>query len=67
MKPKFYKWTVQIEVSENWIEDGFDLDEERLQAMVLSDLSFAYSSEVRVKILKSPSPEAIAKAQGYKV
>lgn len=62
---KAFRWAVEIVVSEVWVADGFDLTEERLKEMVMSDLSCAHGHEVRVAIVKRPDPKAIAKAQGY--
>jgi len=63
---KTYKWTVEFEVDETWVADGFALDDERAQDMIRNDLRFATSSEVKAKVIKSPPAEAIRKAQGYK-
>lgn len=60
-------WTVKISVDDVWIADGFDLDEERLQDMVLNDLQFAGSSEVTCKIIKAPNPDTIKYIQGYPI
>lgn len=62
---KKFKWTVEIEIDEVWVADGFELTEERLIDMVQSDLQYATESEIKVKILKSPDEKAISKAQGY--
>lgn len=61
-----FKWTVEIEVDEVWVEDGFDLTDDRAHAMVCNDLAYAYGHEIRCKVIKAPDPEAIAKTQGYK-
>ncbi len=62
---KFFKWTVEIEVAEAWVEDGFDLTEERLKDMVEADLMYSYHNECKVKILEAPDPKEIRKVQGY--
>lgn len=63
-QPRF-KWTVEIEVSPNWIEDGFDLSPERMHNIMCRELSYAHGDEIGVKILKAPKREAIKGMQGY--
>lgn len=65
-KKQTFKWTVEIEVDEKWVADGYDLDDIRATAMVLSDLVFAEEHEVKAKVISAPNPEDIAKAQGYR-
>lgn len=62
---RFYKWTVDIEVEETWVEDGFDLTDERAHAMVCSDLRYAFGREIRCKVTARPPDDAVASAQGY--
>lgn len=64
-KPAKFVWTIQIEVDEVWIADGYNLTKDRAIYMVLSDLSSATSDEVCVKVLSKPSNSSIANAQGY--
>jgi hypothetical protein len=61
-----FKWTVEFEVDETWVADGFDLTDERALQMLANDLSYAYGHELGAKVLKAPKPEAVRKAQGYK-
>lgn len=61
-----FKWTVEIEVDEIWVADGFNLDNDRMQDIMLNELDFASSSEVKAKVIKAPSVASIRKAQGYK-
>lgn len=63
---KMYRWVVQFEVSETWVEDGFDLTDDRAHAMLANDLRHAYGHELRAKILKAPNARAIRVAQGEK-
>ena len=63
---KTFKWTVEFEVDETWVADGFDLDDERAQDMIQNDLRLATSFEAKAKVIKSPPAKAIRKAQGYK-
>jgi hypothetical protein len=65
--PKFYKWTVTLEVAAEWVADGFDFeDDDAVAAMLLNGrLSHCRSDEVRGKIITRPDPKAIRKEQGY--
>ena len=63
---RMYRWTVQIAVSETWVEDGFQLDDERAEAMLLRDLAYAHGHEVACRVISKPLDEDVAKAQGYK-
>jgi hypothetical protein len=60
-----FKWIVSIEVDPLWIADGFNLTEERLNEMLLRELSWAYAHEVKGQIIEAPDPKAILKEQGY--
>ena len=62
---KFYTWTVKISVADTWVADGFDLTEDRLNDILQRELSYAYSTEVKGEIVKSPNADKIAKEQGY--
>jgi len=62
---KFYKWTIQIEVAETWVEDGFDITPENVHDRLGNLLPYAYGSEFRAKVLTAPKDEEVAKAQGY--
>ena len=60
---KTFKWVVEFEVTENWVEDGFDIDEDRAQDMIANALPFAYGHELKAKVIKAPEPKLIKKAQ----
>ena len=62
---KTFKWVVQFEVTENWVEDGFNISEKRALDMLANALPYAYGSELAVKIIKSPDAKLIRKTQGY--
>lgn len=65
-KDKFYKWTVEFAVEETWVADGFEMTEERALEMLANDLGWAnVDTELKAKIIKSPTPKSIRKAQGY--
>lgn len=45
------KWTVEISVSDNWIEDGFILKEDLLKEKIWELLPYAFEREIIVKII----------------
>jgi hypothetical protein len=61
---KSFKWVVEFEVTQNWVEDGFNITEDRANDMLANALPYAYGSEYKVKIIKSPNAELISKIQG---
>jgi len=64
-KKRRFKWTVEIEVDEIWVADGYEATAERVQEAILSySLGYARDEEVKVKIIKAPSRKSIAAAQG---
>lgn len=62
---KKFTWTVEFTVDETWVEDGFDLTDERAHLMIQNDLTYAYPSEISAKVIKKPSRVSILKMQGY--
>lgn len=61
------KWTIEIEVDETWVADGFDIpDDDAVQFMTMRFLPYAYGHEIGGKVLKRPPDEVVAKLQGYK-
>ena len=62
---KTFKWVVEFEVSEDWIADGFNLDQNRATDMIATALPFANSTEFKATILKAPFATLINKIQGY--
>lgn len=65
-KPRFFKWIVEFEISDNWIADGFDLGDGRAKDIIENALPFAYGHETKAKVLQAPSHIAIMREQGYK-
>lgn len=59
------KWTVEFEVDETWVADGFILTDERALEMLATDLGWASEAELGAKVIKQPSLTKIAKLQGY--
>lgn len=64
-KAKFFKWTVEFQVAECWVADGFDMTDERAHQMLASDLGWAHGSELRARVIKSAPAAEVAKTQGY--
>jgi hypothetical protein len=65
---KTFKWTVEIEVDETWVADGFDLQDGRDVNTTLRSgfLQYADDSEVKIKVLSGPNRADVAEAQGYR-
>lgn len=61
-----FKWTIEIEVDETWVADGFDATDDRMHDMLAHHLPYAYGHELGAKVLTRPPDEAVAKAQGYR-
>jgi hypothetical protein len=61
-----FKWTIEIEVDETWVADGFDATDERMHSMLAHHLPYAYGHELKAKVLARPADEAVAKAQGFR-
>ena len=59
-----FKWVVEFEVTENWVEDGFNITEDRANDMIANALPYAYGSEYKATVLKSPKATLISKTQG---
>lgn len=64
---KRFKWTVEFEVDETWVADGFDLTDERAKDMIEGQLGYAYPHETSAKVVSAPSPIEIRLAQGYTI
>ncbi|TGL39673.1 hypothetical protein EHQ53_14220 [Leptospira langatensis] len=67
---KTQKWVlkVELEISENWIEDGFNPSAETFEDLIRDGiLGYAYDHEkkVKVEIKKSPNPKTVRELQGY--
>ena len=63
---KTFKWTVEFEVVESWVADGFEMTDERAFQMLENDLCHAYHSELSAKVIKFPDRMEVLKVQGYK-
>lgn len=61
---KAFKWVVEFEVTQNWVEDGFEIDANRAIDMLANALPFAYGNELNAKVIKAPDSKLIKKVQG---
>ena len=62
---KTFKWVVEFEVTESWVADGFEIDQDRATEIIANALPFAHSSEFTATVLKAPDPKLIRVTQGY--
>jgi len=53
MKTQNNRFTVQFEVDQKWIDDGFTLDDEKALQMLIDALPFAYTHELKAKVLQT--------------
>lgn len=60
----FYRWVVEIEVHETWVEDGFELTPGNVHERMRNLVPHAYGHEVRARVLEAPPQAAVRKAQG---
>jgi len=62
-----FTWVVELGVSETWVEDGFDLTNERALEMLSKDLGYAFNDiELSARVIARPNQNLVAQAQGYK-
>ena len=62
---KTFKWVVEFEVTETWVEDGFNIDQGRAIDMIANALPYATGMEFKATVLKAPDAKLIRKTQGY--
>jgi hypothetical protein len=61
-----FKWTVEFEVDEMWVADGFSLSNLRALEMLGTELDYAdMTTELSARVIKAPPLDRILKAQGY--
>jgi hypothetical protein len=60
-----FKWVVEFEVSSVWVEDGFNIDQDRAKDIIANALPYANGSEFKATVLRSPDKKLIRKTQGY--
>ena len=62
------KWIIEFSVDKCWVEDGFDLTNDRALDMLSNDLRFAnIGTELKAKVIKAPDKKLIRKLRGYNV
>lgn len=64
--PRMFTWTIEVQVAEVWVEDGFDFTNDRCRSLSDSLIDYAESHEVKVRVLTAPDLKAIRLTQGYK-
>jgi len=53
------KWTIEFEVDESWIADGFNLTDEAALNMIELLLPNAYDDEIAAKVIQKPTDAEI--------
>lgn len=61
---KKFRWTVEIEIDETWVADGFDLTDERAHNIMCAALGHARSTEIRCRVTRRPPLVDINIVQG---
>lgn len=62
-----FKWVVEITVDKTWVEDGFELTNDRANDMVRKEVAYAYGHEVSARVLSAPPQDEIKRVQGFPV
>lgn len=62
---KTFRWVAEIEISEVWVADGFELSAELLHDILWRHLGYAHPEEIATSILEAPAQADIRRAQGY--
>ena len=62
---KTFKWIVEFEVTEDWVADGFDINQNRATDMMANALPYASGAEFKATVVKAPEPKLIRQTQGY--
>lgn len=60
-----FVWTLEIEVDEIWVADGFDFTDGRVASVRDNLIPEAYTTEVAARVLSRPSSDEVRLAQGY--
>lgn len=64
MPKQTFKWVIEIEVDEGWVADGFTFCADTIQHLEENLIPAAIpGTEVKVRVVKSPSPESIKNAK----
>ena len=63
----FQKYIVELNISDTWIEDGFDIrSRDDVKDLLQRLLPFAYGHEVKGRVIHAPRLKTIKKLQGVK-
>lgn len=60
---KNLKWTIEFNVHESWVKDGFNIDRQKAIIMLESLLPYAKTSEIDARVISAPDPQLIIKLQ----
>jgi hypothetical protein len=60
-----FKWVVEFEIAQNWVEDGFEINQERATEIIANSLPYANGNEFKATVLKAPAAKLIRTTQGY--
>ena len=65
---KKFKWTVEFEIDEKWVADGFNFTDFIALDMLSDRLKFAdMNDELAARVVKCPTANAVLRAQGYDI
>lgn len=59
-----FKWIVVVELDEDLVADGLDLNDERVESALARAFPLARTSGISARVVKGPSAARVAKAQG---
>jgi hypothetical protein len=62
---KRFKWTVEIEVDEALVADGFNLTDDRMMRILQLHLPYTPARQLGAHVTSAPPDEEIASVQGY--
>lgn len=61
---RYLRWTLEVDVAEDWIADGFGFGADRCRELAEHLIPYAAANEVRVRVVKHPKPVDVASIQG---
>jgi len=59
------KFTVEFEIDESWVADGFNPDDDQAKEMLARRLAYAQGHEMRARVIKPIDQSRAAKLMGY--
>lgn len=66
MPGKFYKWTVEIEIVDTLVADGFDLTDAKITDIMARANPYAFGHEFKARVIARPADAEVAEEQGFK-